>query len=500
MIPLVLIVNMFLPSRLMALSFCLLLTGHGPAYASGETDTEVDLALEMLEDNRAEEATSRLVELAYSGSLLAQYNLGVIYLGRTDQAETRREGLFWLEKAAMGGDAGAAFDLAMVLYEEADRDANLDQAVRWLYQAARQGDNAARYNLGYLAHSNLEIDVSRSRGRELIARAAEEGDGRAVALEALLAGNTVSGAPAMYPARLKVRNSTAERLFKVRADQTPIFPYPAYRQTPLASLSAGDRVEVVKKQDGWLGVVPEAGYPAWVSLSEVTVDGQIATASGVEAGLYVEPIAPQETYKIGLVDPSVERAIIDQQGGWLKVRAPEHFLAWVQEVAVIRDVSETPYGGEAASVTQQVAQSGSGQLASNTAQGSSDQTVTQPARRVLRNWQPVYANADSSSRLLGIASDGDSVQVLEQGNGFERVRPGSGVQGWIYAKFLAVEGDQGRVTADNVRIRVLPSTGNSATIIGRVGRNQVYSIAGQSGDWYRIILDSRASGWIPARG
>jgi TPR repeat protein len=125
-------------------------------------DAKASLAVLYLKENKNyKEAEKLLKEAAENGNVLAQSNLGNLYLqgypgiGRNDQ-----EAFKWLSKAASVGDMNAQNDLYYYYAEGIIVKKDILKAIRLLESSARQGFPKAYMNLGFL-YSTGQYEVEK---------------------------------------------------------------------------------------------------------------------------------------------------------------------------------------------------------------------------------------------------------------------------------------------------------------------------------------------------
>ena len=474
-------------------------------------DSDSQRAYNLYREGKIEQAVSLYTMKAYEGSAIAQYNLAAIFSRDTENVLYRQEVAFWLKSAAELGDADAQFNLAMLSYNDNEDVNRLENTVSWLTMAAEKGYLKAQYNLGYLAFSNLEISVSRQKGVEWLQKAAKNRNARALKLITLLQENKSEGVPKLYAMDLKLKQGPAKKVYSVKNNDVEIFAFPVSRQIPLRLLQQGTIVEIRDQKKDWFAIQVEDSFPSWVAKEELNITGRIAEVAGIEASLYVEPVLDKSVFKIGVIDRSVKLQVIEYNGNWIKVKTPDYFLAWVRQ----SDITSTEINLVA---EEQNIPTETRELSS-----VNDSTVPEPASKKefnsnnLRKLLPepkvpqttevktesvklvkdfsVYSSKNSG--LLGLISKGKQVEVLEFEQPYSKVTWSGGIEAWMFGKFLAVNEDGGKVTGDNVRVRVAPNTSKAALVIGSVRKGESYQVAEKRGDWYRIILDPAIKqGWL----
>jgi uncharacterized protein len=116
---------------------------------------------------------------AAAGSLVAQYNLGCLYMSSV--ARDYKKAQHWLTLAANGGDADAQFTLAYMLQRGLQGAADHDGAYYWYEKAAHNGSGRAQYDLACIYMNGQGIDCDREKAIYWFEQAAQAGISRAKA-------------------------------------------------------------------------------------------------------------------------------------------------------------------------------------------------------------------------------------------------------------------------------------------------------------------------------
>lgn len=470
-------------------------------------DPETQQAYDMYKAGKTEEAISLFMVKAYEGVPTAQYNLAVIYSKHKGNDLYQKEVEFWLKQSAESGDSDAQFNFAMLNYNNQDDESRLENTVKWLTRSAKNNNLKAQYNLGYLAFSNLEISISRQKGVDWLQKAAIGRNDRARKLISLLQENKSEGVPKLYSIDLQLKSVPREKIYVIKNEDTNLYAFPVVRQKPLRVLNRDTVVNISERRNGWLGVHVEGGFPSWVAKEQLLVKGQTATIVNLEASLFVEPVINQDVFKIGVVNTGQTLQILGRQDNWVKVSTPDHFLAWVKESDVEELTIDNFEPAGDLSVVIDNSDSESVQPATQEEFDSSklkklplddDDDNDLDAGNVVKlvQWYPVFSESSRSSSLLGIVSGGKEVSVLETVDEFSRVSWSGGVEAWIFGKFLEVADTNGRVTGDSIRVRVLPSMGKSAAVVGHLNKDQIVRVLAEENGWYRVEIGNSNTGWI----
>ena len=453
----------------------LLLLGNSAFAIIVLDDPDVQKANKLYLNGDIEQAKTLLILKAYEGNAAAQYNLAVIHYKERSNPVDEKEFRFWLHKAADSGDLDAQFNYAMQIFQNQEDDNRLKNSVKWLTLAAENGHVKSQYNLGYLAFSNLEIGISRLKGVEWLQKSGSAGDDRSIKLMNMLQNNQSEGAPKLYGVNFELKQILANRIYVVKSDNTRIYPFTATRQNPLRIVDSGARVDIKEKQGNWLGVNVEGGYPSWVAKSEIDITGRSAKVVGLEASLFIEPAFNAKVFKIGTVDYSENLVVLGQEDGWVKVKTPTQFLAWIQE----KDVLEI--SGISLNAIQEVP--------------NNSLEIKQ-----LEKWYSVYDTNDSNRKLLGIVSADHVVEVIKQQGAFSQISWEGGIEAWVFSKFVEIEGETGRVVVDNARALLRPDPSYSARVISNLNKNQEFKVTQTTqqseGDWHRIVIIPKGNGWV----
>jgi len=92
---------------------------------------------------------------------------------------------------------------------------------------------------------------------------------------------------------------------------------------------------------------------------------------------------------------------------------------------------------------------------------------------------------------------GTPLEINGQDGGWARITVPDGLRTWVYSKFIDIEGDNGVINADSVRVRPAPSTDNDVSpSLGRYSRGDEVRVLGVEQDWVEIRAPKKVSAWI----
>ena len=295
---------------------------------------DIEKASVLYQQGDIDQAITIFTLSAYAGSATSQYNLAVIYYDMEKTELNIKEFEFWLAEAAKSGDSDAQFNLGMHLIENKDEFEHVVKGVSWLEMAAGAGDTRAQYNLGYLAFDDIDSGVTREQGVVWLVKSASAGDDRALDFFLRIQQKKIFSPVSLYQFNLKLKSSDDNRQYVVNRDDANVYAIPVGQQTPVLSLKKDSVVNVQKVQGGWLAIKLAEGFPAWIPEYQLSIEDDRASIVGAEAGLYVEPGDRQQSFKIGLVDNSVEMDVVGYHNGWVQVMAPNYFVLWIRQADI----------------------------------------------------------------------------------------------------------------------------------------------------------------------
>ncbi len=141
----------------------------------------------LLENYKA--VIPKLKPLANSGNPEAQFQIGLLYLHGSGVKKSKREALFWFEKAASVNHTKALFNAATLLLKQ---NGSAPKAEQYLKRAAQQGHKMAANKLKQLTRLDTTTYQNES-GKERLWYAAKKGDQQGV--QSLISGGIDINSP-----------------------------------------------------------------------------------------------------------------------------------------------------------------------------------------------------------------------------------------------------------------------------------------------------------------
>lgn len=113
---------------------------------------------------------------AEMGHLMAQYNLGLMYIKGTGTEKSPEMAVKYFEMAAEGGLANAQFDLGLLYYQGDGVEKSYEMAVKYWKMAADQGYVKALNNLGFMYENGYGVPVNYEIAMEYYQQSADKGN------------------------------------------------------------------------------------------------------------------------------------------------------------------------------------------------------------------------------------------------------------------------------------------------------------------------------------
>lgn len=238
---------------------------------------------------------------------------------------------------------------------------------------------------------------------------------------------------------------------------------PSTSTNVLGSFGRGDVVCIVQagSAGGWHQIL-YVGQPAWVYADYV--DAKNPTIGVITASVL--------NVRSG---PSTSTSVLSKLGKGDKVE--------IIQANAAADWHQIIYNGQAAYVHANY-------VTISTAQKPEPEKPAQTAQYASVNASALNfrKGASTSSAVIKTLSRGDTVQVLEYGSEWCKVRYG-GVTGYMYTRYLKMaSGTFGQVNASVLNVRKGQST--STSVLGKLGRGDIVEIVSKGTTWHKIRYKS----------
>lgn len=262
---------------------------------------------------------------------------------------------------------------------------------------------------------------------------------------------------------------------------------------------------VVKKAIAALGIGAVAVSVSSINASALEKGVVTASALNIRSGPSADCDKVAKLYKGKTVE------ILEKSNGWYKVRVSSSVVGW----------------GSA----KYISTSGSSESTSNQSNSTSSGTTISGNGKVnVSSRLNIRSGAGTNYSLVGKANNGDVVKLLEQSNGWYKIKLSNGVTGWASSQYISktsedvgtnnsnsnnsnssntnnsdkkpsseesIEGKNGKVTS-TVSLNVRSGPGTSYSIIGKLNGGDIVELKAKSSGWYKVKLSNGTTGWVSA--
>jgi len=260
-------------------------------------------------------------------------------------------------------------------------------------------------------------------------------------------------------------------------------------------------VIVVKKAIAALGIGAVAVSVSSINASALEKGTVTASALNIRSGPSSDCDKVAKLYKGKTVE------ILEKSNGWYKVRVSSSVVGW----------------GSAKYISTSGSSEGTSSQNNSTSSGT---TISGNGKVNVSSRLNVRSGAGTNYSLVGKANNGDVVKLLEQSNGWYKIKLSNGVTGWASSQYISktsedvgtnnssnsnstnnsdkkpsseesIEGKNGKVTSA-VSLNVRSGPGTSYSIIGKLNGGDVVELKAKSNGWYKVKLSSGTIGWVSA--
>ena len=184
---------------------------------------------------------------------------------------------------------------------------------------------------------------------------------------------------------------------------------------------------------------------------------------------------------VSRVSKGMRLPFLEEVAGWYKVSLPDGKVGWVWGELVSRVESETPDDGVSPTVPTSA-------------------TVKASAANV-------RAGAGSAQAVVAQVVEGTILSILEEVDGWYRVRTPDGAEGWIWGDLIAISPPEATASAGGefkkaqevvvvAPLADIRSGVGSQEIVGQVAEGAILVVRGQEGGWYEVETPDGVVGWI----
>ncbi|HEL5686249.1 TPA: SH3 domain-containing protein [Clostridioides difficile] len=257
----------------------------------------------------------------------------------------------------------------------------------------------------------------------------------------------------------------------------------------------------MKKAIAALGIGAVAVSVSSINASALEKGTVTASALNIRSGPSSDCDKVAKLYKGKTVE------ILEKSNGWYKVRVSSSVVGW----------------GSAKYISTSGSSEGTSSQNNPTSSGT---TISGNGKVNVSSRLNVRSGAGTNYSLVGKANNGDVVKLLEQSNGWYKIKLSNGVTGWASSQYISktsedvgtnnssnsnstnnsdkkpsseesIEGKNGKVTSA-VSLNVRSGPGTSYSIIGKLNGGDVVELKAKSNGWYKVKLSSGTIGWVSA--
>ncbi|MGM9998883.1 MAG: SEL1-like repeat protein [Candidatus Bruticola sp.] len=138
-------------------------------------DAELDHILQLLHEQKFDDAFAALTKLAESGHVGAQQILAQCYYKGAGLERDMDKAIFWFKKAAEQGSSEAEYKLACVFDQDKAGPRNPKEAMLWYERSAQKGNVAAQLMAGLHYMNGDGVERSPEKAAQYYTEAAEKG-------------------------------------------------------------------------------------------------------------------------------------------------------------------------------------------------------------------------------------------------------------------------------------------------------------------------------------
>ncbi|CEQ08816.1 SH3-domain-containing protein [[Clostridium] sordellii] len=234
--------------------------------------------------------------------------------------------------------------------------------------------------------------------------------------------------------------STTGKTGIVTADALHVRTGPSTSYSKLTKVYQGQSVSIIDSSDGWHKIKTPSGHVGWSSGEFISLSGGSTNGgndnnsnsgsntdnslAGKKATITASALnvrsGPSTGYNvIGTTYQGNTVEIITSSNGWHKVKLSNGQVGWVS--------------GQYVSLSGDAGNSGNG--------GSTETPSTGKKATVTASALNVRSGPSTSNGVIGTVYKGNTVEILENSNGWSKIKTSSGQVGWASSQYLSTSGD-----------------------------------------------------------
>lgn len=211
-----------------------------------------------------------------------------------------------------------------------------------------------------------------------------------------------------------------------------------------------------------------------------------ASALNIRSGPSVKESKVGKLYKGHIVE------VLEKSQGWYKIKASNGLVGWgsSEYIKIGSTNNNTPDSGNSSIAT------GTGKISASALN--------------------IRAGVGTSHAVVGKAKYGEIVNLLEENNGWYKIKLKNGVTGWASGKYI-LKGNQesdnnnqntgnsetfndkrGKVTSTS-RLNIRSGPGTSYSVLSSIAPKTVVQLTEKSNSWYKVKLQNGVTGWVTSK-
>ncbi len=445
---------------------------------------------------------------ARQGNREAQYAMGVAFYEGKGVSRDLKQALAWFRKAADSGHPTAIFNLGVAYWEGRGVKKNFSQAVDWWERAAELGDTTSQYNLGLAHYLGKGAERDMDKALYWLNRAAEQDHADARRVLGIigkddLATQSNSSADTAQPANTtgaQVESATPgqkiiQTRFKaahVQANDLALRATPDLGKPVMHQLKPGTPVKILQSRGTWVQLELPVPVRLWV-FGKYIQGAPNGRVSANQVRLRTHPTTGNDSSVVAHLDKGATVTVYTQSGDWKQISAEPFLQNWAQQSGLAVQHPVTQGWLDNFNALANPGQASVVNAASDTAEA-----IAAPFRAawIKTDNTPVIGRPASEAPIISLLDKDIPVKVIGSKDGWIMIKSPTGLDVWVYGKFVKESGDRAEINEDRVRIRSLPSTGTDSDVLGLLDKGAQVQVISRKGDWTRLHVLHSVAGWV----
>ena len=288
------------------------------------------------------------------------------------------------------------------------------------------------------------------------------------------------------PTAMETNIAVAQNI-TVTGDTVNIRTGPGLSYGVVTKVKKNDTLTVLKEKGDWIQVQTVNGKKGWIAgwltaknNSTITTN---QTAEILNNGLRVRSGAGTTNKVLGTVQKGETYKVLQSKNGWIQIDSP-FGKGWIsKDYATIIDSSTSSSGnGKGKNVTPTIIGTG----------------------KVTASVLNVRESASTNATIVGKLNKGATVSIISQSASWTNILF-NGSSAWVSSQYVDKSSNSStevnttskvKITASVLKVR--SSNSLNASEVGKVTKNQTFSVLEEKNDWVKIEYTNGKTGWIAA--